>query len=220
MLSRLDQSTRIRSILLSIILLTLPCYCLGIILLISSQNAVSQPTPTITFTPTETPVPPTSIIPTITSSATATYTNTPTITWTASPTYTPFSTPTHTATNTYTPTPSDTPTETPTITSTPTYTETVTLTPTPTDTPTLTPIVTETEVIAANPKAIIVDLVQLDRRPLPVIPTLSSLLANKIPEIRTTAQLQAALTTMYVYAININRHDIMAQSTRCQIIYG
>ncbi len=129
MFSNLDQRSRLRTLFIVIILLTLPCYCFGMILLFSAQgNSIRTPTATgsVTDTPTVL-VTETSMPLTETLSASTTATVTPT--WTASVTYTQFST--------YTPT------------ITPTFTNTATNPPTSTDTPvpdTATP--TETEIMS------------------------------------------------------------------------
>jgi hypothetical protein len=113
--------------LVLLILATLPCYCLGVVLLNIGQIASRPltPTPTATHTqrtPRRTSTPGPSATPLII--PTATQTSTETITWTPSPTYTEFVPPTRTQTGTPTPTetPSPTivvaplePTETPTL---------------------------------------------------------------------------------------------------------
>lgn len=135
MASNVARRARIRSILTIIILATLPCYCLGLVLLQigpRGNDADATDTPTATLTgeaspsstlePSDTPI----IFPT------ATETATPTITWTPSVTPTLFEPPTRT--------PSPSPTASPTETETPEpATATPTRTPTsvpPTDSPT------------------------------------------------------------------------------------
>lgn len=134
MASNVARRARTRSILIFIILATIPCYCLGFVLLQVGTNARERPataTPTVTGTiqPSDTPAA-ASPSPIIFPSATISLT--PTVTWTPSMTPTLFQPPTRT--------PSLTPTETmvPTATDTlvPTATWTDTPTPTQTDTPT------------------------------------------------------------------------------------
>ncbi|MEP7133750.1 MAG: right-handed parallel beta-helix repeat-containing protein [Chloroflexota bacterium] len=106
------------------------------------------PTPTATFTPTQT------LTPTVTPSHTPTYTLTPSNTPTQTPsntptfTFTPTSTPSNTPTYTFTPsnTPTQTPSSTPIFTFTPSNTPTYTFTPsnTPTQTPSSVPTFTFT----------------------------------------------------------------------------
>ena len=98
---------------------------------------IITPTPTMTSTPTNSPVPTFTPTTTPTSTSTPTMTPTSTSTPTSTPTTTPTSTPTQTATPTTTPTVTPTATATPVMTSTPTITPTTTptLTPTPTFTP-------------------------------------------------------------------------------------
>lgn len=126
MRNRAVKRAQTRRNLVLLILATLPCYCLGIVLLNISQVAGRPltPTPTVTLTQrtprrTSTPGPTdTQIV-----FPTATLTPTVTITWTPSVTYTQFVPPTRTVTPTpeFTETPSPTivvaplePTETPT----------------------------------------------------------------------------------------------------------
>lgn len=128
MLNSPDRRIRTRTILALVILATLPCYCIGLIMLRSANNA-AQITPTATFTispsatqPLEIPVATTAVPPT------AVLTETPTPTWTPSITPTPFRFPTLT--------PSYTPTFTLTPTVTPTFTFTASAVPSDTPTPT------------------------------------------------------------------------------------
>jgi len=162
-----NQST-IRLVLLGIILLTIPCYCLGAILLATaptSESAENTPRPTLggfTASPNRTP----SNTPFITSTNTPPgaplqptplqlYLRTtiapfvyPTATLTMTPTNTPWPTATIAPTLTPTPTntlpPSSTPTTAPLPTDTPTYT------PTPTDTPTEEAFPTPTQEVALS----------------------------------------------------------------------
>ncbi len=147
----------IYTVLIAIILATIPCYCLGFIAL-SLRTSTGRPTPSPTFTaeltlaPTETPhgvggtSVPRTLEPTPTQWYPPTFTPTPSPTLTPTPTETPSPTPTETATPTETPTLTPTMTATPTATPTPTATstETPTLTPTMTITPTATPTLTPT----------------------------------------------------------------------------
>lgn len=107
-----DPSKRYRTRILLVIaiLATLPCYCLGVIVL---QFAPVHNLTTLTPTPT------------------STETLTPTATQTSTPTHTPFPT----FTPTLTPTPTSTRTTTPTATSTSTFTPTLTPIETTTTTP-------------------------------------------------------------------------------------
>ncbi|MGD2050210.1 MAG: hypothetical protein PVH03_11960 [Chloroflexota bacterium] len=152
-------------ILIGIILLTVPCYCLGITAYFMAPGPVptlpSQPVtvtilPTVegietTFTPTLTPLATnTSGIPTVTLPSTpdqfVTETRLPTLTPTDTPTATPTNTPTLTPTMTPTPSPTTIPTatSTPTVAPTATATETVQPTNTATATPTSSPEATPT----------------------------------------------------------------------------
>ncbi len=118
-----NRVARLRRTLLIIILVTLPCYLLGTIVLFVARSASSQLTVTptnnilvITATqvPTSTNPPPTGYpTPTATATATATPTFTVTFTVTPTPTHTPTDLPTFTFTATDLPT--DTPTLPPTI---------------------------------------------------------------------------------------------------------
>ncbi|MCD4753127.1 MAG: hypothetical protein K8R40_08660 [Anaerolineaceae bacterium] len=139
-----DQRKNVRFLLLMVILLTIPCYCLGIVVLrLANQveeiqqfpqdtppagsNGTNAPVASATIF-TVIPVDPTAIISdaTATVTLTAAFTKTFFLTWTR--------TPTNTATNTLTP--SNTPTETPTKTFTPTDTPMPSETPQPTETET------------------------------------------------------------------------------------
>ena len=116
MLSDPDARLRLRYTLILIIVATLPCYCLGLILVgFANQGGKEKPTATITPFPSFTPLPSATIFPT----------------FTRFPTFTPTAT-----VPTGTPPPSPTPTLTPTVTETPTITPTPTATPTSTATPT------------------------------------------------------------------------------------
>jgi hypothetical protein len=116
MLSSLDQRSRIRTLFIGIILLTLPCYCFGLILLATNRdggNATPSASPTVTSV-TETPGSSSTATsqPAATETFSASPTRTPTTTFTPSVTYTPFSTYTPTVTATPTLTPTSEPTET------------------------------------------------------------------------------------------------------------
>ena len=139
-----DQRKNVRFLLLMVILLTIPCYCLGVVVLrlanqVEEIQQFPQDTPSSGSNSTNTPaasattftvIPddPTAIINNATAPVplTATFTKTFFLTWTR--------TPTQTATNTLTPT--NTPTETPTKTFTPTDTPMPSETPQPTETET------------------------------------------------------------------------------------
>ena len=136
-----DQRKNVRFLLLMVILLTIPCYCLGFVVLrlanqVEEIQQFPQDTPPAGSNDTNAPaasattytvIPdaPTALI----NEATATVTSTATLTKTFFLTWT--RTPTNTATNTLTP--SNTPTETPTKTFTPTDTPTPSETPQPTE---------------------------------------------------------------------------------------
>jgi len=139
-----DQRKNVRFLLLMVILLTIPCYCLGIVVLrLANQveeiqqfpqdtppagsNGATAPVASATIF-TVIPDNPTAIISDSTATVTLTgvFTKTQFLTWTR--------TPTNTATNTLTPT--NTPTETPTKTFTPTGTPMPSETPQPTETET------------------------------------------------------------------------------------
>lgn len=112
LLSRADRRTRIRTILIILILVTLPCYCLGFVVLQVGRE-LTKPTVTPTITATNTLAPAT-FTPTQATTVfippTATQTTTPTVTWTPTMTFTQFVPPTRTVT--VTPTPSLIPTAT------------------------------------------------------------------------------------------------------------
>ncbi len=118
------RRSRTRSILIIVILSTIPCYLLGLIVLWISNNARGHitPTPTITVEVTQPPVKMTPTLPVPTAIfATPTITTTPTISVTPSPSATYFI-----------------PSSTPSVTPLPTDTETPSA-PTNTNTPELTP---------------------------------------------------------------------------------
>ena len=138
MLEKIKRFDRTQLILSIIILMTLPCYCAGMILLWNVNLERSQITPTITPTLQSTGqrfITPTFTLPAVTS----TETMTPTITATFTPTITYALPPTRT--RSATPSPTETLIPTPTQTNTPipqpsqTPTETVTLTLEPSETP-------------------------------------------------------------------------------------
>jgi len=144
-----ERKRTLYGLLLTAILVTLPCYCLGLALLSTAPDPAGIQFPTATpfmWTPSPTASPP----------HTATVTpfvlpDTPTPTGTLLPTPTQyFPTPVPRDTATFTPEPTPTSTATPTVTPTPTDTATPTITPTPTDTgtPTITP--TATIVVATD----------------------------------------------------------------------
>ena len=140
MLDKLKQFDRTRLILGIIILFTIPCYCLGLILLWNSNLERGQLTPTLSITPDGTKSG--SITPTFTFPAvSATITLTPTITTTFTPTRTYVLPPSNTPSPSPSPLPSNTPLPPPTLTDTPvplpssTATESPTDTLTPSDTP-------------------------------------------------------------------------------------
>ena len=127
MFEKIKEFDRTRLILGSVILITLPCYCLGMIMLWNANLVREQKTPTATFTPEGTSlatVTPTYTVPAI--SPTVTFT--PTITSTFTPTITYVIPPTRTFTLTPSPLPTDTLQPSPTFTDTPI--------PSPTFTPT------------------------------------------------------------------------------------
>ncbi len=138
------------SVLIGIILLTIPCYLLGFAALVilqrpnqnplvaSTASPAQQATETRPATPTLADLPTQFVPPTITPTGLPSPTRgLPTPTHTPTPTETPTATPTHTPTATPTETPTTTPTlAPPTDTPAPVDTPIPTLTPTPTDTPT------------------------------------------------------------------------------------
>lgn len=153
-----DSRRRIYTILVGIILLTIPCYCVGVFALTRAPEGGFEAVPptlpvVVSSTPTNTAVPTIepeelTAVPTTTyrfatftpGPATATLPATPHqfLTPTRLPTLTP------TPTNTPTATPTETPTLTATPTLTPTLTATATITPTQAATATATPTVTAT----------------------------------------------------------------------------
>ncbi|NMC80046.1 MAG: hypothetical protein GYA59_11855 [Chloroflexi bacterium] len=116
MVRRITPNNRTRSTLIFVILGTLPCYCLGLVVLRSCQPSAQTLTPTVTQTVMEGTLTPPMPSNTPFVFPTATFTPTATVTWTPSLTFTPFVPPTRTitptATFTLTPEPSETPTET------------------------------------------------------------------------------------------------------------
>ena len=129
MFEKFRQFDRTRLILGIVILATLPCYCLGMVMLWNTNLVREQKTPTSSFTPegtSLTTLTPTYTIPvispTVTFTPTTTTSFTPTITYVIPPT------------RTFTLTPSPLPTE------------TLAPTPTHTDTPTPSPSFTPTEI--------------------------------------------------------------------------
>jgi hypothetical protein len=135
MLEKIKQLDRTQLTLGIIILMTLPCYCAGMILLWNVNLERGQKTPTTTLTPEITKQG--SITPTFTLPAvTQTVTMTPTITTTFTPTIT------------YKLPPTRTPSPSPTLTETPIPTATLTNTPVPL--PSLTPTETLTETLESS----------------------------------------------------------------------
>ena len=133
-----EQKRNLRFLFLVIILITIPCYCLGFVVL-SLANRVSgiEPLPTEVVLPTsEQPTETVTLTNTPENMQTATLeTQTATLTGTATITKTRFLTPTATITLTSTPTATATHTVTPTDTATPMPTATATETPTFTNVP-------------------------------------------------------------------------------------
>ncbi len=124
------RSNPLYSVLIALIVLTIPFYCLGFVLLAWTNNGRAMPTPGTTPTPTVGVATP--VGPTLTPTASPTPgTVTPTATPWVPPTFTPTLTPTPTFTPTPTPTPTETPLPSPTPTETPVPTELPTDTPTP-----------------------------------------------------------------------------------------
>jgi hypothetical protein len=118
MLDKLKQFDRTRLVLGIVIVATIPCYCLGMLLLWNVNLAHSQMTPTATLTPERTlqgSLTPTFTLPAIT----MTVTLTPTTTTTFTPTITYMLPPTRTHSPSPSPLPTDTPVPSPTITDTP-----------------------------------------------------------------------------------------------------
>jgi len=113
MFSRDDRRARIRKILIIIIVATLPCYCLGFVVMQVGRE-LTKPTVPPTLTETFAPPPATNtptVVTTVFTLPTATETPTPTVTWTPTLTFTLFIPPTRTPTiaPTDTPVPTDTP---------------------------------------------------------------------------------------------------------------
>ena len=133
-----EQRSLIRSILTTILTLSISCYCLGGMVLLGSQ-AVRPPLTTPTLTQSS---PTSRLLPSITwvyMTLTASMTPSTTVTLTPSGTFTPFSTPTVTQTQTSSVTPI------PSSTFTPSLTHTLTASPVPpTDTPSPLPTNTRT----------------------------------------------------------------------------
>ena len=124
--------SRLRKVLVVVILATIPCYCAGLVAILLAPGAINRASGTPTFTSTWTPV----VFATsnaydnlhpLLSIVTVTPSQTPTPTTTGTTTYTP--TITQTPTITTTPTPSNTPFIPPTFTKTPNFTATYTSTP-------------------------------------------------------------------------------------------
>jgi hypothetical protein len=153
-----DQRKNFRFLLLMIILLTIPCYCLGIVVLrladqVEQIERYPQDTPPPLQESTFTPV---AIVPTETRTVndfTPTTDVTATMTSTVTLTKTFFLTPTRTATltPTVTLTPTNTPTHTQTVTPSPTQVPTQTNTPIPTGTETPVPTEAETSIYEGHP---------------------------------------------------------------------
>jgi hypothetical protein len=152
MLDDATDHTRIRRILVTIILSTLPCYCLGIIVLTFNSRGSTKPTMTpsqmietrispVWISSATMTLPPGTVIGTATRTVTPTITSTPTETLPPTDTLTPFMPATNTQTLQ--------PTATPTLTATASPTETVTITPSVTDT--LEPSPTETQTLTVTP---------------------------------------------------------------------
>ncbi|MDX1377431.1 MAG: hypothetical protein R3307_01180 [Anaerolineales bacterium] len=147
MLEASDQLARRRLILLSIILATIPCYCLGVlaVMLAPDTSPTASPSPTFASTATDAFPPPTSTL----SIVTGTMTDTPTITASPTDTQTPTYTPSVTSTETVLASPTDTPSVTPSFT--PSHTFTPSFTPTRTSTPSRTPSPTNTPTVTITP---------------------------------------------------------------------
>lgn len=131
-LKDLSSTKRVRYLLILTILITLPCYFLGLVVLRINRSQPQGVSPTVTQTSTRTATITLTPYRSLTPTSTATVTNTSTIT----PTLTNSPTATATMTPTETLIPSETLTFTPTETS---ELPTETLTPTSTQAPTLTP---------------------------------------------------------------------------------
>jgi hypothetical protein len=133
--------SRLRKVLVVVILATIPCYCAGLVAILLAPETINRASGTPTFTSTWTPVVFASLTPSTTFTPLPFVTQTPSLSPTATTTGTTTLTPTttQTPTNTTSPTPSNTPFIPPTLTNTPFYTTTYTPTPVPTSTYTLTP---------------------------------------------------------------------------------
>ena len=135
------KHTRLRVILIIIILVTIPCYCAGIMAVTMGRR--NPPTPTMTLPPTRTAITELPMVatpfPSFTPSLTAIIP-----TQTPIPTRTPVPTTTQTATPTSSDTPTSSPTQTNTITPLPTQTDTLIPTDTSTPLPTFTHTITST----------------------------------------------------------------------------
>jgi hypothetical protein len=128
MFEKLKQLNRIHLIMGAIILMTIPCYCLGFLLLWNIKQERVESTPSASPTVEETKAPLITATYTV-QSATATITLTPTLTATFTPTITYVLPPTRT------------------LSPTPAPTETVTPSPTATEIPLPSPTSTPTEVL-------------------------------------------------------------------------
>jgi len=144
MLDRIKEIKRVHLYLGITILLTIPCYCFGLMLFLNNKNLNNGQSITMTSLPPdpiEAILSPTFTSPvvtqTLTLSPTVTPTFTKTITYVLPDTETPTPSPSPTNTSTYTPSPEPTETFTPSPSNTPT--ETYTLTPSQTATDTLVP---------------------------------------------------------------------------------
>lgn len=147
--------TRRRLNLIAAIIITIPCYCAGLVFLSFAPNPrEATPTPSLTLTGTViTPITLTvsSTPPILTGTVTLTpsITNTPTATFTPTITLTPFQPNTNTPTSTLTFTPTQTPSNTPTM----LPTNTPSNTPIPSATSTNPPTLTPTTTLTASPTA-------------------------------------------------------------------
>ena len=140
MLDRLKEINRVHLYLGLAILMTIPCYCFGMILYWNSKNsnAGQQITATLsTSDPIENNLSPTFTFPVVTQTLTSSPTVTPTFTTTI----------TYVLPDTETPSPSPPPTVTSTHTLSPEPTETFTPSPPPTETHTPTPSATATDTL-------------------------------------------------------------------------
>ena len=145
--------SRLRKVLVAVILITIPCYCAGLVALLLAPGGPGHPSSTSTPLPSLTPVifatqtPTTSFTP-LPSIESATPSQTPTFTVTATTSNTPTITQTSTASTT--PTPSNTPFIPPTFTKTPLPTSTYTSTPSQTFTQTPPPSATDTPISTSS----------------------------------------------------------------------